>query len=224
MTTSFSFSKTRQNGIFNQLLSTQNVKVARFARNAEWDFFCENVPDEFAFKLIVFIWTLSKVTPVANGYPLEFVCLSSNRMWTLVIVTSKFLMIFAKSLCIHPSEASSWPLSFSLCNSNCLASSAFCKRFCLASNWIVRSLSSSYWTEVEGTRSKCNPSISIVVGAVHKLNQGILMISLKMEKIIKIANFDKTMNFDEYVKMSTLIKMWILMEMWILIKKMWILI
>ena len=28
-------------GIFNQLLSTQNVNVARFARNVEWDFFCE---------------------------------------------------------------------------------------------------------------------------------------------------------------------------------------
>ena len=26
-------------GIFNQLLSTQNVNVARFARNVEWDFF-----------------------------------------------------------------------------------------------------------------------------------------------------------------------------------------
>ena len=28
-------------GIFNELLSTQNVNVARFARNVEWDFFCE---------------------------------------------------------------------------------------------------------------------------------------------------------------------------------------
>ena len=26
-------------GIFNELLSTQNVNVARFARNVEWDFF-----------------------------------------------------------------------------------------------------------------------------------------------------------------------------------------
>ena len=26
---------------FNQLLSTQNVNVARFARNVEWDFFCD---------------------------------------------------------------------------------------------------------------------------------------------------------------------------------------
>ena len=26
-------------GIFNELLSTQNVKIARFARNVEWDFF-----------------------------------------------------------------------------------------------------------------------------------------------------------------------------------------
>ena len=28
-------------GIFNQLLSTQNVNVARFARNVECDFFCD---------------------------------------------------------------------------------------------------------------------------------------------------------------------------------------
>ena len=28
-------------GIFNKLLSTQNVNVARFARNVEWDFFCD---------------------------------------------------------------------------------------------------------------------------------------------------------------------------------------
>ena len=28
-------------GIFNWLLSTQNVNVARFARNVEWDFFCD---------------------------------------------------------------------------------------------------------------------------------------------------------------------------------------
>ena len=27
--------------IFNQLLSIQNVNVARFARNVEWDFFCD---------------------------------------------------------------------------------------------------------------------------------------------------------------------------------------
>ena len=27
-------------GIFDQLLSTQRVNVARFARNDEWDFFC----------------------------------------------------------------------------------------------------------------------------------------------------------------------------------------
>ena len=28
-------------GVVNQLLSTQNVNVARFARNVEWDFFCD---------------------------------------------------------------------------------------------------------------------------------------------------------------------------------------
>ena len=30
-------------GIFTELLSTQNVNVARFARNIEWDFFREFV-------------------------------------------------------------------------------------------------------------------------------------------------------------------------------------
>ena len=28
-------------GIFNELLATQNVNVARFARKVEWDFFCD---------------------------------------------------------------------------------------------------------------------------------------------------------------------------------------
>ena len=28
-------------GFFNELLSTQNANVARFARNVEWDFFCD---------------------------------------------------------------------------------------------------------------------------------------------------------------------------------------
>ena len=28
-------------GIFNEFLSTQNVNVARFARNVEWDFLCD---------------------------------------------------------------------------------------------------------------------------------------------------------------------------------------
>ena len=28
-------------GIFNRLLSTQNVNVVRFAHNVEWDFFCD---------------------------------------------------------------------------------------------------------------------------------------------------------------------------------------
>ena len=28
-------------GIFNELLSTQNVNIARFARNVECDFFCD---------------------------------------------------------------------------------------------------------------------------------------------------------------------------------------
>ena len=41
MTASFRFSKWTIFGIFNELLSTQNVNVARFARNVEWDFFSD---------------------------------------------------------------------------------------------------------------------------------------------------------------------------------------
>ena len=43
MTVSFSFQKIAKLtilGFFKELLSTQNVQVARFARNVEWDFFC----------------------------------------------------------------------------------------------------------------------------------------------------------------------------------------
>ena len=38
LTATFGFSKTRQNWHINQLLSTQNVNLARFARNVECDF------------------------------------------------------------------------------------------------------------------------------------------------------------------------------------------
>ena len=41
MTASFRFSKTRGFGIFSELLSFQIVNLARFARNVEWDFFCD---------------------------------------------------------------------------------------------------------------------------------------------------------------------------------------
>ena len=48
ITKKVAFPKNHQNwpflGIFNQLLSTQNVNVARFARNVEWDFFCDFQP------------------------------------------------------------------------------------------------------------------------------------------------------------------------------------
>ena len=44
-------------GIFNELLSTQNVNIARFARNVEWDFFCNfQTPciTTFFFSFLVF--------------------------------------------------------------------------------------------------------------------------------------------------------------------------
>ena len=38
------FKKSPKLTIFNELLSTQNVNVARFARNVKWDFFCDFQP------------------------------------------------------------------------------------------------------------------------------------------------------------------------------------
>ena len=43
-------------GIFDELLPTQNENVARFARNFEWDFFCD-------FQTL---WTTTKTTLLSN--------------------------------------------------------------------------------------------------------------------------------------------------------------
>ena len=57
MTASFRFSKTRQNGPFLAFLilrlSIQNVNVARFARNVEWDFFCDFQTESLAKYIIL---------------------------------------------------------------------------------------------------------------------------------------------------------------------------
>ena len=46
-------------GIFNELLSTQNVNVARFARNVECDFFCD-------FQTLCFWWLLENLLKFHN--------------------------------------------------------------------------------------------------------------------------------------------------------------
>ena len=44
-------------GICNELLSTQNVNVARFARNVEWDFFCD-FQTPWTFNINVYVGAL----------------------------------------------------------------------------------------------------------------------------------------------------------------------
>ena len=47
-------------GIFNELLSTQNVNVARFARNIEWDFFCDfQTPWQKTFRKVALLMLYS---------------------------------------------------------------------------------------------------------------------------------------------------------------------
>ena len=46
-------------GIFNELLSTQNVNVARFARNVEWDIFCY-FQNTVGLCTLTFNWILDK--------------------------------------------------------------------------------------------------------------------------------------------------------------------
>ena len=59
-------------GIFNQLLSTQNVSVARFARNFEWDFFCDFQPLCSALNVKNFE-SCSTVDPK---------CISQDQIWS----------------------------------------------------------------------------------------------------------------------------------------------
>ena len=122
MTASFRFSKTRQItifGIFDDLLSTQNVNVARFARNVEWDLFlwvsnivwlCQN-PTQFsvvlqampqAILLSVEIFAINVLVPTCCLTYFEYVkfakdnfkrnAITGNTMTTnlLVIFTTKF--------------------------------------------------------------------------------------------------------------------------------------
>ena len=51
-------------GIFNELLSNQNVNVAHFARNVKWDFFCDvqppYMPASFRSRKLPLTWPASK--------------------------------------------------------------------------------------------------------------------------------------------------------------------
>ena len=50
-------------GIYNQLLATQNVNVARFARNVDWDFFCD-----FQTPCTYVTYTVVDLVNVIEGY------------------------------------------------------------------------------------------------------------------------------------------------------------
>ena len=56
--------------IFDELLSTQIVNVARFARNVEWDFFCDFPTACHLFSLlkewVIFEVTIGKVDSVIS--------------------------------------------------------------------------------------------------------------------------------------------------------------
>ena len=54
------FQKLAKVTIFNELLSTQNVNVARFARNVICDFFCDFQTLCFSVKIFVQILKLEK--------------------------------------------------------------------------------------------------------------------------------------------------------------------
>ena len=92
MTASFRFSKTRQNGPF---LSTQNVNVARFARNVEWDFFCD-------FQTLCTIWSNLRLLK-AEGFLLgrlasSMFCVSDGNHTLLWPQCTHFEYVYSSSV------------------------------------------------------------------------------------------------------------------------------
>ena len=67
-------------GIFNELSSTQNVNVARFARNVEWDFFCDfQTSKERPLKAIKKICLSYIVQPILwNIFRFQYSCKSKR--------------------------------------------------------------------------------------------------------------------------------------------------
>ena len=54
-------------GFFNELLSTQNVYVASFARNIAWDFFCDFQTFEIFYKRWIADWTQKTINLGSNS-------------------------------------------------------------------------------------------------------------------------------------------------------------
>ena len=105
MTASFRFSKTRQKcnvfGTFNELLSTQNVNVAGFARNIECDFFCDfQTPCALCPKSSIF----RKNNQIRN---LNFRC----QKWNIVILSSLITWIFTLKIV----KIQQFPIFFTFC-------------------------------------------------------------------------------------------------------------
>ena len=68
LTATFGFAKTRQNWHINQLLSTQNVNLARFARNVECDFFGDFLTLCLLYNLLMHgrFWRIVHALPYVN--------------------------------------------------------------------------------------------------------------------------------------------------------------
>ena len=66
-------------GIFNELLSTQNVNVARIARNVEWDFFCDfQTPWGMQFSIIQ-----SSCNLLSKKFSLSYAVVFGEVVWSL---------------------------------------------------------------------------------------------------------------------------------------------
>ena len=100
MTLKFSYSKTRQNGtffgIFNKFLTTQNVNVARFARNVQWDIFCDfQTPYAFTifieFQILIFF---AKLLSKSNFYMKQDIRISSRICWMRLFALFSNTVVF----------------------------------------------------------------------------------------------------------------------------------
>ena len=85
-------------GVFNELLATQNVNVARFARNVEWDLF-------YDFQTLCILWKIIiHRLFVEFNLPVEFSLLlvdEFNLDFTFFNKTANFPHFFSCNLCDH---------------------------------------------------------------------------------------------------------------------------
>ena len=84
--------------IFDELLSTQNVNIARFARNVEWDFFCDfqtqwssfsnshDDDDDILERKLSILWIWND----KNDQRFH-ICIDLIELWTLIFSIINFL-------------------------------------------------------------------------------------------------------------------------------------